>query len=136
MVEVKEPMNYDIETCKCELCGSETYTEVWNKQLRKDLDICRSVVIEDDNGDIIHGTNVCCNDCGLVFVSPRMTKPSLQKFYNEEYRKIYNNPEHVQPEMKHANTVMQILFGFAKRSAQSELSALPIGELYRSGASD
>lgn len=33
---------------------------------------------------------VMCLDCGILYANPRMTEESFKKFYNDEYRKIYD----------------------------------------------
>ncbi len=34
-------------------------------------------------------TNHICSRCGLVFLSPRMPEDELAKFYEQEYRQLY-----------------------------------------------
>ena len=46
------------------------------------------MVIRKDN-KIVHGRNVVCNRCGLVYVWPRMTEEELDEFYRDEYRNVY-----------------------------------------------
>jgi hypothetical protein len=124
MVEVTEPMKYDTEVCKCEICGSPAATTVWDKQTRKDNNVLGSVVITNDDGSVVHGRNVCCHGCGLVYVNPRMTKESLDKFYSEEYRKVYHKPEAEQEaEIRHANTVMQIIAVIGKPKTLLDVGA-------------
>lgn len=37
--------------------------------------------------------NSRCRNCGLVFLSPRMTAQELEEFYTEEYRRLYQHTE-------------------------------------------
>ena len=37
--------------------------------------------------------NRICNNCGLVFQSPRMSSEELERFYESEYRQIYQGEE-------------------------------------------
>jgi len=92
---------------KCELCGSTKYTEIWNKTERDKKNKLYCKVIKDENGNIINGINVVCNNCGLVFVIPKMDRKGLQEFYDKYYREKYKlNPK---VEMNHANNALNIL---------------------------
>jgi len=38
---------------------------------------------------------VLCKECSLIYANPRMTKASYERFYNEEYRAIYDGWEQI-----------------------------------------
>ncbi len=62
-----------IETVeKCPLCGSPR-SSAFDRRSFRDREV----------------TNVLCQDCGLVFQSPRMSAAGLEAFYEEEYRQLY-----------------------------------------------
>ncbi len=73
------------------ICGSSSSTVLWDKSQREANGILRSVVIRAPDGSIIHGRNVFCNNCGLVYITPRMSQDELDHFYRHDYRKIYYN---------------------------------------------
>lgn len=103
-------MKYETENVKyCNLCGSSEFTILWDKVKRKKDGLLRSIVITNDTGEIIQGTNVICKHCGLVFISPRLTKEDLDKFYTEDYRKIYKGALNAEVEKHHAETAMKVL---------------------------
>ncbi len=58
--------------------------------------ICESrqkeIVGQKDRYGLFFTTNIC-NDCGLVYTSPRMIQESYNDFYNLEYRKLYVGKE-------------------------------------------
>lgn len=102
-------MKYSLETCKCDLCGNDKYSVVWDKQKREKQGKLFGVVIRDDEGNIVHGRNVMCTNCGLVYVNPRMTKTCLEEFYQEEYRNIYGTGINFEAERHHANNAYRII---------------------------
>lgn len=93
----------------CDLCGSEVCTVLWDKTEREKAGILRSVVIRDENGGIVQGRNVMCKRCGLVYVSPRMSKAELDRFYAEDYRKIYGGACSLESEKRHAGTAFRLI---------------------------
>jgi SAM-dependent methyltransferase len=64
---------YATEAVKC-FCGADNYTVV-SKVDRYNLNYSLCV----------------CNECGLLYANPRMTKDSYKKFYKEDYRIIYGS---------------------------------------------
>jgi len=93
----------------CDLCGSEDYVTIWDKEEREKAGVLRSVVIRDEQGNIIQGRNVMCKRCGLVYVSPRMNKEDLDRFYAEDYRKIYGGGASLEAEKRHAKTAFELM---------------------------
>ena len=94
----------------CDLCGAkDSYTVIWDKTEREKAGVLRSVVIRDAEGNIIQGRNVMCKRCGLVYVSPRLAKKELDRFYAEDYRKIYGGQHSLDAEKRHAETAFRII---------------------------
>jgi len=52
-----------------------------------------TVLTEKDRYSIPHRM-VACRECGLIRVNPRMTEAAYNRFYNEEYRQIYDTWEY------------------------------------------
>ena len=98
-----------MEHVNCNLCGSSDYEVLWDKTEREKPGTLRSVVIRDEQCNIIQGRNVMCKRCGLVYVSPRLTKPELDRFYAKDYRKIYGGGASLEAEKRHAGTATNIL---------------------------
>ena len=69
---------YTFEAVDCIICNSSNF-ELLSEKDRYGLSM--SVVI--------------CTKCGLVQTTPRMTKNTLNGFYDNEYRKIYEEDEYV-----------------------------------------
>lgn len=99
------------EHVNCDLCGSEDAVVLWDKTEREKAGVLRSVVIRDEQGNIIQGRNVICKRCGLVYVTPRLTKKELDRFYAEDYRKIYKGGNGFGAEKRHAENAFQVLQG-------------------------
>lgn len=97
------------EHVHCDLCGSDDYVTIWDKSEREKAGVLRSVVIRDEQGNIIQGRNVMCKRCGLVYVSPRMSREELDRFYAEDYRKIYGGGASLEAEERHAKTAASLL---------------------------
>ena len=93
----------------CDLCGSSESVTIWDKTEREKAGILRSVVIRNDQGEIIQGRNVMCLRCGLVYVSPRLSKAELDRFYAEDYRKIYRSGASLEAEKRHARTAYSLM---------------------------
>jgi len=92
---------------KCELCVNTDYTEIWNKTERDKENKLYSKVIRDENNSIINGGNVICNNCGLVYIIPKMDREGLKDFYGKHYRETYKlNPK---AEMNHAKNALDFL---------------------------
>lgn len=94
-----------MEHTKCDLCGQDSFEPVWNKEEREKQGLLKSVIIPGH----IHSRNVICRNCGLVYVNPRMNKEELDKFYREDYRKIYGGKHSLEAEVNHAETAFNIL---------------------------
>lgn len=97
----------NIELVKCELCGSDDFVTLWDKGVRDSEGKLQSLVVRDEEGNIVNGRNVICKKCGLVYVNPRMDKASLTEFYKDEYRKSYK-PDR-SSEAGHAMNAVQVL---------------------------
>ena len=53
-----------------------------------------------------------CKSCGVMRTSPRMTKESLERFYNEDYRKIYDSrtfDEFFSEQYKHGKQIFHFI---------------------------
>lgn len=80
-----------MQTVSCDLCGSSDSkmlyekTDHWVKM--------GSWVIHDADNNVVHDTNVYCQNCGLIYINPRMTDEELAKFYEEDYRKTEKGTE-------------------------------------------
>ena len=98
-----------MEEVNCDLCGSDECAVLWDKTEREKAGILRSVVIRNDQGEIVQGRNVMCKRCGLVYVSPRMSKAELDRFYAEDYRKIYGSNSSLAAERRHAETAFRLI---------------------------
>ena len=72
-VELKiEKGQYEFEEVNCAACKSKEH----------------ELLAEKDRYGLKYYT-VICKNCGLVYVSPRMTEKAYAEFYNAEYRKLY-----------------------------------------------
>ena len=99
-----------MEKVKCDLCGADLNVVLWDKTKRKKEGVLRSAVITGKNGEIIQGTNRICKNCGLTFISPRMSKEELDEFYKNEYRTIYKaNDSQAEAERNHAETAWNFI---------------------------
>lgn len=67
---------YSFEEVECPICSSKEQDEIGKK----------------DRYGLLFHTNVC-KACGLVLTNPRMTQDSYNRFYNDEYRKLYVGTE-------------------------------------------
>lgn len=74
-----------METVSCDLCGSNESKVLYEKN--EHWVGMGSWVIRDAQNQIVHGTNVYCENCGLVYINPRMSQDELAKFYRDDYRK-------------------------------------------------
>ena len=98
-----------MEHIPCDLCGSDDCVTIWDKSEREKAGVLRSVVIRDEQGNIVQGRNVMCKRCGLVYVTPRMSKDELDRFYAEDYRKIYKGGASLEAEKRHAKTAFELM---------------------------
>jgi 2-polyprenyl-3-methyl-5-hydroxy-6-metoxy-1,4-benzoquinol methylase len=74
---------YETEKKACDICGGTSVKELYRS--KKDG---TAPVIED--GNVIHqNIDVMCMDCGLIYKYPSLTKKSLDKFYLEDYSKVF-----------------------------------------------
>lgn len=71
------------ELRKCDICGCEEYTEIWKKP-----PWTKTCVIKFKN-KLYHVTDVMCNNCGVLYKNPMMSKESMCIFYEEAYLKLY-----------------------------------------------
>jgi len=116
-----------IEHVNCDLCGSNDYVVLWDKTECEKAGKLNSVVIRDENGNIIHGRNVMCKRCGLVYVTPRMSREELDRFYAEDYRKIYKGGNSLEAEKRHANTAYKLIRNQCKFKPNTQIAFLDIG---------
>jgi SAM-dependent methyltransferase len=77
-------MKLEAERVKCDICGSED-----NSVINEKKPWTASPTIRDDEGDSFHKVDVICNQCGLIFKNPMITKDSLEVFYKDFYAKIF-----------------------------------------------
>ncbi len=88
-----------MEHVKCDLCGANDYTVLWNKANRA----VAAIGVYDEQGNAVNGRVVVCRRCGLAYTNPRMTKAEYDDFYANRYRRIYrDSPE---GEIAHAEYV-------------------------------
>lgn len=98
-----------MEQVYCDLCGSTNHEVLWDKTSREQCGILRSVVVRDGEGNILNGRNVICKDCGLVYISPRISREELDRFYEHDYRQIYKTSDNTDIEQQHAQHAYQLL---------------------------
>lgn len=78
-----EPMTYTEEQKKCDMCGGDNC-----KHVRTQSPFGKERMLKE--GDkIFNATDVMCMDCGLIQKNPSLTRESLNKFYQEDYLKLY-----------------------------------------------
>lgn len=78
-------MKFEVEERKCIVCGSTEKQEFFTKDPWS-----RAVILKDDNEDVVHGTDVICTKCGLIYKFPMMTNKSMNEFYSSgEYLAAY-----------------------------------------------
>lgn len=111
---------------RCDLCGSTEYEVVWDKTEREKNGVLdNTVVVRDNFGHIINGTNVICKNCGLVYISPQMNDKGYKQLC-ESYRTGYPLP--LTEEQSHAKTVVEIL-------SKAKALAFPFFDVGASGGS-
>jgi SAM-dependent methyltransferase len=73
-------------------------------------------------------TNVICQDCGLVYQSPRMTEAESQAFYETEYRLLYQGQEGPNPKDLAIQTARaQVALDYIRQQIKSSTRILDIG---------
>ena len=92
-----------MEHVRCDLCGSDDYAVVWNKDTHAAL----SLGVFTEDGRALNGRTVACRRCGLVYATPRMTVAEMRDFYAGEYRRTY--PEDASAEATHAATAATVI---------------------------
>jgi len=92
---------------KCDLCGRDDYLVIWDKGAREAAGVLRGTVARDEDGRIQNGRSVICLNCGLVYVTPRMSDEELDEFYRTQYRELYP----INPEIEdiHATNAMSVI---------------------------
>lgn len=80
-----------MQTVSCDLCGSSDSKTLYEKT--NHWVNMGSWVIRDSDNTVIHNTNVYCQNCGLIYINPRMSDEELAKFYEEDYRKTESGTE-------------------------------------------
>lgn len=98
-----------MEYVNCDLCGSTEYDVLWDKTERDKENTLNGIVFRDDTQNIIHGRNVLCRCCGLVYLNPRMNTSELFHFYQIDYRKIYKQNNSCRSEREHAENAIDFL---------------------------
>ena len=64
---------------QCPLCGSDDSGVIYDRRVYAQLDT--AIPIRDATGRKFHEITRLCRNCGMVFVSPRMTEESLLLYY-------------------------------------------------------
>jgi len=98
---------YDMEIPRCELCGSKNEVVIYDKNEIAKKRKLLGVVLYNQDKSIIHGRNVVCVNCGLSYITPRMTEKRLDHFYKIDYRKAY--PSHGDTKNIHSVNAIQYL---------------------------
>lgn len=96
-------MSYKSETINCPLCGSAPEKHKLFFERNK-----KGFFIE-QNGEMFNSRHVFCDDCGLIFINPRLTEESLSEFYRTQYRDIYTQDNHNELELINAKFREQFL---------------------------
>lgn len=79
-----------MEDVVCEICGSAEYGVLLDKLwLCEKYNWKKEGRILFSDGIPVNYRNVCCKQCGLVYINPRMTDEETIKFYESQYREIY-----------------------------------------------
>lgn len=103
----------------CDLCGHDGHEVIYDKQTHQyELG---SRVIRDKDGNILNGRTVMCNNCGLVYATPRMSDDELNEFYSKRYRHVYKSAPNIEAE--HAEHAME----FAKQYVRYWGNLLDVG---------
>lgn len=75
---------YETENRVCDICGCERSKDLWTQQPHS-----RCIMIRQEDGTPVHDKNVMCTNCGLIYKPETMTRESLNRFYSEDYGKLY-----------------------------------------------
>jgi 2-polyprenyl-3-methyl-5-hydroxy-6-metoxy-1,4-benzoquinol methylase len=79
-----------MEDVVCEICGSAEYGVLLDKLwLCEKYNWKKEGRILFSDGIPVNYRNVCCKQCGLVYINPRMTDGETVEFYKKQYRKLY-----------------------------------------------
>lgn len=68
----------------CDLCGSTNSNVLFEKN--EYWVNAGHWVMRAKSGAILHGRNVFCEDCGLIYISPRLSEEELSEYYRTQYR--------------------------------------------------
>jgi len=79
-------MKYEEETRDCIICGSSCCSTLRTKKPWQPL-----VFIDDEDGRVYHKTDVVCDDCGMVYKNPMMTRETQRDFYDKDYAMKYKS---------------------------------------------
>lgn len=88
-------MNLELESINCNLCGKSD-TALWARVSYADY-LSRRPELKRDDDPILRNNELAnykfsivkCNNCGLVYVSPRLTESGLEKLYKGDYFSSY-----------------------------------------------
>jgi SAM-dependent methyltransferase len=102
-----------MEIVKCDLCGSDRHHPYLNTT--------------DRFSDTMHTLSIC-NDCGLVFLSPRPSESELAQYYPDEYE-AYLLPEEKRSstEQWHARKALTMQLNYVERYSHRRGRLLDIG---------
>ena len=79
-----------MEEVTCEICGSAEYDVLLNKLwLCEKHNWSKDRIILFYNNVPVNYRNVCCKQCGLVYINPRMTDEETIEFYKRQYREEF-----------------------------------------------
>lgn len=90
-------------------------------------------VMRAKSGAILHGRNVLCEDCGLIYISPRLSEAELAEYYSTQYRdtlEIYGGIDDIDERMVAMgiyNALYNRDFVVKHMQVQSGMKALDIG---------
>lgn len=86
-MKLTEVQHHSIERIKARLNSGEYNTE----HVRCFCGSDEPELISEKDRHGIPSRTLLCKRCGLIYVSPRMTEETLQKFYNEEFIPLYTS---------------------------------------------
>lgn len=82
-----------LEETKCNLCGSDKFTVVYEAQLKsEDPDSASCTCTNTGHGEFYRVLK--CNECGLVYCSPRPSEQITFDSYSEVCDSVYKEQEH------------------------------------------
>lgn len=100
-----ESGDYVYENVHCIVCDSKSFQTLANKDR---CGLKTSIVI--------------CTKCGLIQTNPRMTKESLEKFYDSDYRNLYNGENKAADVFQDAYRRGEIVYNFICSYAKRKIS--------------